>query len=42
VPFRSQVVQGAASEGWVTADRRWICESCYEDFKLMFEWMLEI
>jgi hypothetical protein len=26
----------------VTQDRRWICETCYEDFKLMFDWIVEI
>ena len=27
-------------EGYVTPDRRWICESCYEDFKVLFDWQL--
>jgi hypothetical protein len=30
-----------AHEGYVTPDRRWICETCYEDFKLMFDFVLE-
>jgi hypothetical protein len=40
-PFRSKPVEGAANEGFVTPDRRWICETCYEDFKLIFEWIIE-
>jgi hypothetical protein len=41
-PFRSRAQSGAASEGYVTQDRRWICETCYEDFKLMFDWIVEM
>ena len=41
VPFRTREIAGTASEGYVTQDRRWICEACYEDFKLMFDWVLE-
>ena len=41
VPFKTAAVPGTAAEGYVTHDRRWICETCYEDFKLMFEWVLE-
>ena len=40
-PFRTQARPDAATEGYVTPDRRWICEACYEDFKLMFDWILE-
>ncbi len=40
-PFRSEPQQGVINEGYVTNDRRWICETCYEDFKLMFDWILE-
>ena len=31
----------SASEGFYTEDRRWICEPCYEDFKVLFDWRLE-
>ena len=24
-----------------TTVQRWICESCYEDFKVLFDWRLE-
>ena len=41
-PFRSAAREGAATEGYVTPDRRWICEICYEDFKLLFDWILEL
>lgn len=40
VPFRTKVIEGVVQEGYVTADRRWICETCYEDFKLIFDWTL--
>lgn len=40
-PFRSSGQSGVATEGYVTPDRRWICETCYEDFKLMFDWIIE-
>lgn len=40
-PFRSRAQPGAAREGFVTSDHRWICETCYEDFKLLFDWILE-
>jgi len=33
--------EGFATEGFYTEDRRWICESCYEDFKVLFDWRLE-
>lgn len=33
--------EGCASEGFYTEDRRWICEPCYEDFKIIFDWRLE-
>jgi hypothetical protein len=33
--------EGVRAEGYVTMDRRWICEPCYEDFKMMFDWQLE-
>ena len=32
---------GALHEGWVTAENRWICDGCYEDFKLTFDWVVE-
>jgi hypothetical protein len=41
-PFRTRAREGAVSEGFVTSDRRWICEICYEDFKLTFEWIIEV
>jgi len=41
IPFRTRELPGTAREGYVTQDRRWICDPCYEDFKLMFEWVLE-
>jgi hypothetical protein len=40
-PFHTKVQEGAVTEGYVTGDRRWICETCYEDFKLMFDWIIE-
>ncbi|HUJ26277.1 MAG TPA: hypothetical protein VLW85_09680 [Myxococcales bacterium] len=40
-PFHSRPAPGAAIEGWVTSERRWICDGCYEDFKLMFDWVVE-
>lgn len=41
-PFRTRGLPGVvAVEGYVTSDRRWICEMCYEDFKLMFDWIVE-
>ena len=39
-PFRSAGGPGVASEGYRTDDRRWICETCYEDFKILFDWQL--
>jgi len=42
LPFKTRPGDGVANEGWVTSDQRWICEGCYEDFKLMFDWMVEI
>ncbi|HWE25991.1 MAG TPA: hypothetical protein VG496_18795 [Myxococcales bacterium] len=39
--FDSQRRDGYASEGFYTEDRRWICEPCYEDFKILFDWRLE-
>jgi len=42
LPFRSEPHAGVANEGYVTGDKRWICETCYEDFKLLFDWVLEI
>ena len=41
-PFRTLAKDGVVTEGYVTSDRRWICETCYEDFKLLFDWILEI
>jgi len=41
VPFKTGEIPGTAREGYVTQDERWICETCYEDFKLMFDWVLE-
>ena len=40
-PFRSAPAEGIVHEGWVTTEQRWICDPCYEDFKLMFEWVVE-
>ena len=39
--FAPQKREGCASEGFHTEDHRWICESCYEDFKVIFDWRLE-
>ena len=39
--FASAERQNFCSEGFFTEDKRWICETCYEDFKLMFDWILE-
>jgi hypothetical protein len=37
--FMEQGYSGTLSSGYTTEDRRhWICESCYEDFKDLFEW----
>ena len=30
-----------AWEGFYTEDKRWICETCYDDFKVLFDWCLE-
>ena len=30
-----------AAEGFFTEDKRWICEACYDDFKVLFDWSLE-
>jgi len=38
-PFGSGA--GRIAEGFYTEDQRWICESCYEDFKMLFDWRLE-
>lgn len=40
-PFRTVVIEGVVGEGFVTEDSRWICEPCYEDFKVIFDWRLE-
>jgi hypothetical protein len=40
-PFRSLQGEGVVHEGFVTPDHRWICETCYEDFKLIFDWIVE-
>ena len=42
VPFRTRLSEGVTNEGYVSQDRRWICDTCYEDFKLTFDWILEI
>jgi hypothetical protein len=39
--FSSSPRQGCVTEGFFTDERRWICEGCYEDFKVMFDWQLE-
>ncbi len=41
-PFRSRQLEGTpvATEGFTTGDHRWICEPCYEDFKVVFDWQL--
>jgi hypothetical protein len=41
-PFRTIPTRASASEGFVTPDRRWICDTCYEDFKLVFGWIVEV
>jgi hypothetical protein len=40
-PFDPERREGCATEGFYTEDRRWICEPCYEDFKVLFDWRLE-
>jgi hypothetical protein len=40
-PFDPERREGVASEGFYTEDLRWICEACYEDFKVLFDWRLE-
>jgi hypothetical protein len=40
-PFAVERRDGWVTEGFYTDDRRWICESCYEDFKVLFDWRLE-
>ena len=39
--FHPQRREGFVSEGFYTEDSRWICEPCYEDFKIIFDWRLE-
>ncbi len=41
-PFRTVQPEGppVATEGFTTGDQRWICEPCYEDFKVVFDWRL--
>jgi hypothetical protein len=41
IRFRTSATTEAVNEGYVTPDRRWICEPCYEDFKLIFDWVIE-
>lgn len=41
MPTKPGSREGVRGEGYVTMDQRWICESCYEDFKMMFDWRLE-
>ena len=41
MPFDPELREGTASEGFYTEDLRWICEPCYEDFKVIFDWRLE-
>jgi hypothetical protein len=41
VPFGTERREGFVSEGFYTEDNRWICEPCYEDFKVLFDWRLE-
>jgi len=40
-PVPQPAAEGAAVGRLRDADRRWICESCYEDFKLQFDWIIE-
>jgi transposase-like protein len=40
-PAAPESSEGVRAEGYVTVDQRWICEPCYEDFKVMFDWRLE-
>jgi hypothetical protein len=40
-PFAPEAGDGCVAEGFYTDDHRWICESCYEDFKVLFDWRLE-
>ena len=39
--FAPEKHEDCASEGFYTEDRRWICEPCYDDFKVLFDWRLE-
>jgi len=39
--FKSKPQHNFLHEGFVTRDRRWICENCYEDFKDIFDWRLQ-
>ncbi len=39
--FMVEDVPGVLHEGYCTEDRyRWVCLSCFEDFKRRFEWKL--
>ncbi|MCB9092977.1 MAG: hypothetical protein H6620_10505 [Halobacteriovoraceae bacterium] len=38
----SEVIMGALKEGYKTQDGyRWICSSCFEDFKNTFNWIIK-
>ena len=39
--FASAERQNFCSEGFFTEDKRWICETCYDDFKVLFDWQIE-
>jgi len=40
--FQRGVGTAALSEGYCTVDEyRWICDKCYEDFKVRFKWKLQ-
>ena len=39
--FSSVAKVNFAEEGFYTEDKRWICEACYDYFKVLFDWRLE-
>jgi len=39
--FAPERREGWVTEGFYTDDQRWICEPCYEDFKVLFDSRLE-
>ena len=41
VKFADERVSDSLHEGFATADRsRWICSTCFEDFRVRFDWSL--